>query len=58
MFGFLLFLTFAAFVYFLPAIIAHNKKNATAITVLNLFTGWTVVGWVVALVWATATAED
>jgi hypothetical protein len=38
--------------YFLPAIIAHNKRNAGAIFVLNLLTGWTVVGWIIALVWA------
>jgi hypothetical protein len=38
--------------YFLPAIIAHNKRNAGAILILNLLTGWTVVGWVIALVWA------
>jgi len=38
----------------LPAIIAGRRHhpNATAITALNLFLGWTLVGWVVALVWA------
>ena len=41
-----------ALAYFLPSIIAHNKRNAGAIFVLNLLTGWTVVGWVIALVWA------
>lgn len=42
--------------YLLPAIIAHRKKhpNATAITVLTLGLGWTLLGWVVALVWAHA----
>lgn len=42
-------------VYFLPAIIAisRNKKNKVAIVVLNFFTGWTLIGWVVAMVWAT-----
>jgi Superinfection immunity protein len=40
--------------YFLPAIIAGGRKhnNAGAIFVLNLFLGWTFVGWVIALVWA------
>jgi hypothetical protein len=40
--------------YFLPAIIASKKKkrNATAIGVLNLLLGWTVVGWIVSLIWA------
>ena len=48
----LVFLFVAGFVYFLPAFIGRNKRNATAISVLNLFLGWTLVGWVVALVWA------
>jgi hypothetical protein len=40
--------------YFLPWIVAEMRKhrNATAIGVLNLFTGWTFIGWVIALVWA------
>lgn len=40
--------------YFLPSIIAlfRNKSNTTAIVMLNLFLGWTFIGWVVALIWA------
>jgi Superinfection immunity protein len=40
--------------YFLPTIIAsHNhKKNQNSILALNLFLGWTVLGWIGALVWA------
>jgi len=40
--------------YFLPFAIAFNKKRANtgAIFALNLFLGWTLIGWVVALVWA------
>lgn len=40
--------------YFLPTIVAlmTGKGNTLAIFVLNLFLGWTLVGWVVALVWA------
>ena len=42
------------FLYFLPSLIAANRKhlNAMAIFVLNLFLGWTLLGWVGALVWA------
>jgi len=40
------------FIYFLPAYIGRNKRNFNGILVLNLFLGWTVVGWVIALVWA------
>ncbi len=41
-------------VYFIPAIVAKKKKhsNKTAILLLNIFLGWTLVGWVVSLVWA------
>ncbi|HTQ87464.1 MAG TPA: superinfection immunity protein [Candidatus Solibacter sp.] len=40
------------FVYFIPTLVARRKRNSAAIFVLNLFLGWTLVGWVVALVWA------
>ena len=43
--------------YFLPSIIGRNKRNANAICLLNIFLGWTVIGWVVALVWA-ASKDD
>ena len=38
--------------YFMPSVIGSTKRNAAAIFVLNLFLGWTFVGWVIALVWA------
>jgi len=38
--------------YFFPAFVGRNKRNAKAILVLNLFLGWTLIGWVIALVWA------
>lgn len=40
--------------YFLPALIAamRGHHNTGAITMLNLFLGWTFLGWVIALVWA------
>ena len=40
--------------YFLPAFVAkfRSHNNTLAIGMLNLFLGWTFVGWVVALVWA------
>ncbi len=43
-------------VYFSPTLLAllRKKSNALAIGVLNLFLGWTLVGWVIALVWAVA----
>lgn len=45
--------------YFYPTIEALIRKapNTVAIGLLNLFLGWTLVGWVLALVWA-VTAKD
>jgi hypothetical protein len=45
-------LLFLAIVYFFPTIVGLRHHNSTAIFLLNLFLGWTFVGWVVALVWA------
>jgi hypothetical protein len=42
--------------YFLPSIIGREKRNFPAIFILNLLLGWTVIGWIVALIWA-LTAE-
>lgn len=41
-------------IYFLPYLIANSKghEQETAIFVLNLFAGWTVIAWIIALVWA------
>lgn len=40
--------------YFLPSLIAlvRGKRDTLAIFLLNLFLGWSVIGWIVALVWA------
>jgi Superinfection immunity protein/zinc-ribbon domain len=46
------FLLVSLFLYFLPAFLARNKPNFTAILLLNLFAGWTFIGWIIALVWA------
>ena len=45
--------------YMLPFSIAYieEKKNTSAIFALNFFLGWTLVGWVVSLVWALANEE-
>jgi hypothetical protein len=39
-------------IYFLPAIIGYNTESGAGIMVLNLFLGWTVLGWIGALIWA------
>ena len=40
--------------YFLPTLIVflRQHKNKLAIFLLNLLLGWTVLGWVVSLVWS------
>jgi hypothetical protein len=38
--------------YFAPAYIGHVKRNFAAILMVNLLLGWTVVGWIAALIWA------
>lgn len=38
--------------YLLPSIIGQDKRNANAIFALNVFLGWTFIGWVIALTWA------
>ncbi len=40
--------------YFLPSLIAKikHRRQGLAIVLLNLFLGWTLIGWVAALVWA------
>jgi hypothetical protein len=45
---------FGFVLYFLPSIIAvaRSKRDIASIFVLNLFLGWTAIGWVIALVWA------
>lgn len=45
-------------IYLLPTAVAllRRHRNGLAIFVLNLFLGWTFLGWVAALVWS-ATAD-
>ena len=47
-------------VYFLPSFVAlrRKKSNGNAILVLNLLLGWTLVGWVVSLVWAVSVDKN
>jgi hypothetical protein len=46
--------------YFLPYIIAkaRNNPNTTGILILNLFLGWTFIGWIGALAWAFSNAKQ
>lgn len=44
----------AALIYFLPTILAlaRGHLSTLAIFVLNLFLGWTMIGWIIALIWS------
>jgi len=44
--------------YFLPAIIAavRHTHNSGGILLLNLFFGWTLIGWFIALIMAFSSA--
>ena len=43
-----------AFLYILPFIIALSRKHidADAIGILIAVFGWTILGWIIALIWA------
>ncbi|WP_033063671.1 superinfection immunity protein [Pseudomonas brassicacearum] len=51
--GFIL-LAIAFIAYFLPTFIASKRDhpNGTSIFLLNLFLGWTFIGWLGALIWS------
>ena len=51
------FFGFGFVTYLLPSIIAliRSKRDITGIVLLNFFLGWTMIGWVVALIWALKT---
>jgi hypothetical protein len=46
-------------IYFLPTFVASSKqhKNFTGVLLLNIFLGWTFLGWVAALVWSVQTQD-
>lgn len=54
-------LLIAAFVvYFLPTFIAGKRRhpNGTSIFLLDLFLGWTGIGWLAALIWSASAIRD
>ena len=52
--GALLIVVVLLFLYFLPSINAMSRKhkNSDAILLVNLFFGWTVIGYLIALIWS------
>lgn len=45
-------LLIAVLIYIIPSIISWNRKRGTGIAALNILLGWTVIGWIIALIWA------
>lgn len=52
--GYLLGLALSLVFYFVPLMIAfyRDHERYTTIFLLNLFLGWTIVVWVICLIWA------
>jgi Superinfection immunity protein len=50
----MLHLIFVFLLYFLPSLMARDKKDFLGIFLVNFFLGWTLIGWVLALLWACA----
>jgi hypothetical protein len=44
--------------YFLPSFAARHKANFYGILLLNIFLGWTFVGWLIALAWALGAKQE
>lgn len=53
-------LSLAVVLYLLPTGIASHRRhrNMTPIMLVNIFLGWTVVGWLVALIWSTTSNTE
>ena len=51
--NFFLFI-FLLLVYLLPMIIAigNKKRNMVAISLMNILLGWSVICWIISLIWA------
>lgn len=47
-------MTLLVLLYMLPWFVAlgRHHKNSPAIAALNLLLGWSIIGWIIALVWA------
>lgn len=55
-----LFFIVAPLLYFLPTIEAwqRDQKNITAIALINTFLGWSLIGWLIAMVWAVKVSDS
>lgn len=54
--GVIFLLTFLP-LYFLPAFLARKKRQFVPILLLNIFLGWTFIGWLASLIWAVSAEQ-
>ena len=56
----MLIVVVGGYVYFVPSLVAHHRGHhqMMPIFLLNLFLGWSLIGWVAALVWATVALPE
>lgn len=49
-----IFLPLCIALWLLPGFIAHRRhlRNETAVWLITIFLGWTFIGWLIALIWA------
>ena len=49
-----IFMLIYVVMYFVPTIVAALRKHhqLAPIAVVNLFLGWTVIGWIIAFIWS------
>jgi len=42
-------------IYFIPSIVANQREHyyTSTVFIVNLLLGWTFLGWVITLIWAT-----
>ena len=52
----LIFVLLSFIAYLLPCFIAYNNnhKAPVSIFIINFFLGWTLIGWIAALIWASS----
>ena len=51
---FFIFVLIALVVHFIPSFVAFSRRHASRLIILllNILMGWTIIGWVLLLVWA------
>jgi hypothetical protein len=50
----------ALLLYFLPTVVALSRGHLSALAIffLNLFLGWTLIGWIIAFIWSCTGATE